>query len=60
MYGNYVTASDGVASYNACNGMHRMYVDSSPKAWYQVWNRDRNGEGYDERYCSMVLKRWGG
>ena len=55
MYGNYVTVNDAVACYNACNGMHRSYVDSSLKAWYQGWDRDEN-EGHEERYYSMVLK----
>jgi hypothetical protein len=55
MYGNCVTVSDAVACYNACNGLHRRYVESSLKAWYQAWNRDEGKE--DEYYYSLTLKR---
>jgi len=47
MYGNCVTVSDAVACYNACNRLHRRYVDSPLKAWYQAWDRD---EGKEDEY----------
>ena len=53
MYGNYVTVSDAVACFNACNGMNRSYVDSSLK----VWDRDEI-EAQEGCYYSTVLKRW--
>ena len=50
-----MTVSDDMACYNACNVIHRSYVDRSVKAWYHVWNRDEN-EGQKKRYYCMELK----
>jgi len=57
MYGNYVRMSDGVECYNACNGMHRRYVDMSQKAWNHVWeNDDYEYQRHKAPYYSMVKK----
>ena len=55
MYANYVRVSDVVECYNACNCMHRSYVDMSLKAWYHVWDRDEY-QRHKEQYYSMVMK----
>ena len=55
MYGNCVGESDAVEFYNACNGMHRSYVETSMNAWFHVWDRDPY-QRHKERYCCMTLK----
>ena len=42
MYGNNVRLSDAIACYNACNGRHQTRVETTLRAWYDVWDRDVN------------------
>ena len=54
MYGNHVRLSDAVACYKACNGRHQSQVETVPRTWYDVWDREVNRR-HMEQYYSMLL-----
>ena len=55
IYVNRLKVSDAVVCYNACNGMHTSYVETSMHELYSVWVRNPY-EPHKERYYCMVLK----